>query len=651
MKNIRVDLDVRDRGSRQLNRFSKEAQTSFRRVERSAEKSTGVMNRQFNRLSNSLKGFISKIKLMVPLLGIAAAGAVVHFTKKSIEMADSIAKTADSIGVSTSKLQEFRYIAQRSGMEVSQLDTSLQTFSRRLGEMRSGTGSLNSALENLDKNLKEQLLTAKNLDEALNIYFNALKDVEDQSDRTALAAAAFGSRSGAAMSLMVDNIEVLRERFRRLGLEIDENLLRQAEKAKDNIDDLSAVLRVSFQTILLHLSPILGEIANNTALWVAENDELIKQGIPELIGEIAEAARNATEWLQKMGSTIKWLSVLRLHPTSAYWRIMKEMDEFFGKKDEPSEHAPTIDRPTFKPPKSPIKQTTEAIEEQQEVLKDTRHIIASINDEWDKYMLPEKMYEELQVWKWYENTLKELGGKTTETLENLLELKLALVEASHLQVEADSWMLREQKQLTDEQIEAFKELNKEIEDTTKQVVMNFELIGDSILSNFTNHMVDMITLTRNWKESFSDMARSIGRDIMRMAMEFMFLASIKKMFGGTFFGGMFGFKDGGITPEIPGASGGAVFSGPKSGYLAELHGNEAVIPLKNGAVPVTLSGQGSGGGNNITINVPVQIEGGGMDERDASKFGEGIARIIENKIKKVLFDERRVGGIITQRSY
>ena len=37
------------------------------------------------------------------------------------------------------------------------------------------------------------------------------------------------------------------------------------------------------------------------------------------------------------------------------------------------------------------------------------------------------------------------------------------------------------------------------------------------------------------------------------------------------------------------AKDGGVFDGPKSGYAATLHGNEAVIPLKDGAVPVSMS--------------------------------------------------------------
>jgi hypothetical protein len=46
-----------------------------------------------------------------------------------------------------------------------------------------------------------------------------------------------------------------------------------------------------------------------------------------------------------------------------------------------------------------------------------------------------------------------------------------------------------------------------------------------------------------------------------------------------------GFKPG----QVIQAATGGVFDGPKSGYAATLHGNEAVIPLKGGAVPVSMS--------------------------------------------------------------
>jgi hypothetical protein len=49
-----------------------------------------------------------------------------------------------------------------------------------------------------------------------------------------------------------------------------------------------------------------------------------------------------------------------------------------------------------------------------------------------------------------------------------------------------------------------------------------------------------------------------------------------------------GSTGGHIHVEVPEFANGGIARGPKSGYPATLHGDEAVIPLKNGAVPVSL---------------------------------------------------------------
>jgi len=59
----------------------------------------------------------------------------------------------------------------------------------------------------------------------------------------------------------------------------------------------------------------------------------------------------------------------------------------------------------------------------------------------------------------------------------------------------------------------------------------------------------------------------------------------------------------------PTAADGGMFKGPRSGYAATLHGMEAVIPLKNGSVPVSLSMKDitAAGGNNQLPNLVEEI--------------------------------------------
>ena len=46
---------------------------------------------------------------------------------------------------------------------------------------------------------------------------------------------------------------------------------------------------------------------------------------------------------------------------------------------------------------------------------------------------------------------------------------------------------------------------------------------------------------------------------------------------------------------------GGIFSGPDQGYPVELHGTEAVIPLKNGTVPVELQGADKKGADTVAL--------------------------------------------------
>lgn len=64
-----------------------------------------------------------------------------------------------------------------------------------------------------------------------------------------------------------------------------------------------------------------------------------------------------------------------------------------------------------------------------------------------------------------------------------------------------------------------------------------------------------------------------------------------------------------------GARDGGVFDGPKSGYPMTLHGMEAVIPLKDGAVPVTMSQEFSTNVSNMSELVDIMKSNAVMQDR------------------------------------
>ena len=277
---LRVDLSA---SSAKFQADMKKAKNAVKTNASGMSKAMHKVGDKFNRAVKSMTSFRGI------MTGAAMVTGMIYVIKKNLEYADTIAKTADKVGITTEALQRYRYIADRSGVATDKLDKAFAKFTVGIGDLKAGTGTLYTLLNKNNKALMGQLVAADNTTEALDIYFNALKGVENQNDRASLAAAAFGVKAGVGMTLMVDNIDTLTKRFKRLGVEIDEKLLRGAEEAKDNIDDLTVVIKNSLASALIAVAPQLGQAAANMAMWVASNKDFITQDIPNKINDMVDS--------------------------------------------------------------------------------------------------------------------------------------------------------------------------------------------------------------------------------------------------------------------------------------------------------------------------------------------------------------------------
>ncbi|MBW2647164.1 MAG: phage tail tape measure protein [Deltaproteobacteria bacterium] len=271
--------------------FSADMKKAKNAVQINASKMSRAMHTVGDKFKRAVKAMTSFRGIMT---GAAMVAGMLYAIKKNLEYADTIAKTADKIGITTEALQRYRYIADRSGVATDKLDKAFAKFSVGIGDLRAGTGTLYTILNKNNKALMGQLVAADNTTEALDIYFKALEDITNQNDRASLAAAAFGVKAGVGMTLMVDNIDTLTKRFKRLGVEIDEKLLRGAEEAKDNIDDLQVVIKTSLASALVAIAPGLGQVAADMAMWVANNKDFVTQDIPGKINDMAKSVRDFT---------------------------------------------------------------------------------------------------------------------------------------------------------------------------------------------------------------------------------------------------------------------------------------------------------------------------------------------------------------------
>jgi hypothetical protein len=157
-------------------------------------------------------------------------------------------------------------------------------------------------------------------------------------------------------------------------------------------------------------------------------------------------------------------------------------------------------------------------------------------------------------------------------------------------------------------------------DEVSKMKVTWADVAENMSSSMSSGFDSMLDGTKSLKEGFDDMLKSMVNNLIKMVAEmyiYKAVAAGMDWAGGTSWGGKMGFKDGGVTPKLPGAADGNIFSGPMSGYPVNLHGNEAVIPLKKGKVPVDLKNNRQATTINMYISTP-----------DASSFKRSRSQIM-----------------------
>lgn len=293
------------RGGRQfqaeMRALGDQGQRALQKIERAgrpASKSLLAVNTASREIQGSLRGFSAAAGPAGSILAgfgptglvaaasigamVVALGRLLPVARQAVDELDAIAKTADNIGITTDALQELRFAGERMGVSAGQLDNALEAFGKRLGELRAGTGSLNTLLNKTDPELKQLLVNARNNDEALNLLLQRMAATADQADRLALASAAFGRGPGIAMARIVrdgaDAMADLRQEVRDLGGVIDESLLRESERLADELTNLETVIDANVKQSLIALGPVLIE---SKGLW-ADLTTAIKEAVVAL---------------------------------------------------------------------------------------------------------------------------------------------------------------------------------------------------------------------------------------------------------------------------------------------------------------------------------------------------------------------------------
>lgn len=230
------------------------------------------------------------------VVGAAAAGAALAGAAlTAARYGDELAKASDKTGVAVEDLARLRYAAEQSGVSFGQLEGAMARMARTAADASRGTGDAALAYQALGINVMDASGQLRGGQELFQEIAQRLSEIQSPSERAAQAMRIFG-RSGAELLPLLNQgaagIDELSERAEKLGLVMDEESARAAERFNDALNDLKLGLRSTVVAVgetmfgTAEFNEKLAETIGSVSTWIRENSTLVR-GIVYATGAIS----------------------------------------------------------------------------------------------------------------------------------------------------------------------------------------------------------------------------------------------------------------------------------------------------------------------------------------------------------------------------
>lgn len=264
------------------------------------------LNKELKKMKAALgKGLAVAAKASaVALAGIAVAiGAIAKGAQQFAKITDRVDKLSQRIGISRTAFQEWDFILSQTGTSAEGLEMAVKTLSRAADEAAQGTESYADAFNRLGVSIVDTNGNMKTQEQLFKDTFSALSDLENETERTAIASEVLGrsaTQLAPAFNQGSEAIERMRQEAHDLGLIMSDDVIDAGVILTDNLDKLRRVGKGLFVEVFSGIVPALNNATTALAQWVAGQ------------GGVAGIADKIRGFFQAMGVGIQkiWVSII-----------------------------------------------------------------------------------------------------------------------------------------------------------------------------------------------------------------------------------------------------------------------------------------------------------------------------------------------------
>ena len=201
----------------QVEKMSKEMREHFRKTEQAAAKSSKRIGASFKKAGKAI-GAIGA--------GVAVAGAgVITFGQHLADLSNELVDASTKTGLTVENLGGLRLAAEGAGVAFAQLEPGLIKLQGAIAKAAEGSGPAAEAFERLGVNATDAEGNLRNADDVFNDITASLSEIENQTEKSALAMDIFGLRAGPALlqSGALDNMQAFNDLAKEFGINMSQN--------------------------------------------------------------------------------------------------------------------------------------------------------------------------------------------------------------------------------------------------------------------------------------------------------------------------------------------------------------------------------------------------------------------------------------------
>lgn len=247
-------------------------------------------------------------------IGMAAVGtAAVAAGKKMWDFANDVSASGDEIDKESQKLsisaesyQKLSYAMERSGADINDVSKGIKTITKEMADVENGVDGAGASFEKLGVSMKNADGSMKSTEQVLMDSIDALANMENETQRNALAQEIFG-RSASELNPLLNSggeaIKQLMQECEDYGMVMSDDAVLASASFQDALTKLNGTMSGVKNNLVGAMLPSLTLITDGFTDMMAGVDgggEKMRQGMTDLVSRITEA----TPKLMEMVTTI-----------------------------------------------------------------------------------------------------------------------------------------------------------------------------------------------------------------------------------------------------------------------------------------------------------------------------------------------------------